>query len=233
MPRRSIRCLLVAMAASPALGSGPPETVAPVGGGSGASEGQALSERLDRIEARLQRLEADPGGRWLADHRAEEVRALVLDVLADAETRASLQRTRPVAGYDEGVFFTTPDRDVYVRLTGQIQHRYVWNRITDEPRDDTRTGFEVRRLKLKVRGHILQYVVNSKEGVGADKEVAQLWLKLIETTAYFLNEILLPNLHGSNAAGQTLEPTADRAAQLADSAFCLQGAPQGHSGNCR
>ena len=49
-----------------------------------------LKSRLERAEARLAELETKQSQSWLEGQRVEEVKRLVREVLADADTRASL-----------------------------------------------------------------------------------------------------------------------------------------------
>ena len=49
------------------------------------------------------------GDNWMTEERAEEVRSLVRDVLADADTRASLLQSGMTAGYDDGFMIGSTD----------------------------------------------------------------------------------------------------------------------------
>ncbi len=55
-----------------------------------AGELEALKAQLQTQQAEIEQLRADRGDTWLNQRRVEEVKALVQEVLADADTRASL-----------------------------------------------------------------------------------------------------------------------------------------------
>ncbi len=134
-----------AQASAAAGGQPPPEA---------ASDGGDMIRQLDRIEARIEQLEVDPDDRWLTDRRSREIRALISDLLADAEARSSLLQRR-TAGWDDDFFIRSADGRFELELSGQLQQRYVWNRLRQPGKDDTRTGFEVRRAKVKLKGYIM------------------------------------------------------------------------------
>lgn len=110
-----------------------------------------LVRQVDEIEARLDRLEAQtPTGR-LAERRAQEIRHLVADVLADAQSRTSLLQEQATAGHGRRFFVASADGRFRAEVSGMIQVRFAYNHQEDGP---TSAGFSVRRLKLYVRGHI-------------------------------------------------------------------------------
>jgi len=119
------------------------------------SEQQELVDRLDRIESRLQSLETNTADRWLSRRRADEIRALVTDILADAQARSALQDTDLTGGWDDGFFLQSADGNFRLEVSGQIQIRYVWNRRRLSGLLDTRAGLEIRRAKVKLDGHLI------------------------------------------------------------------------------
>ena len=50
-----------------------------------------LQQRLDAAEAKIAELSTTQNADWLTEQRADDIRGLVQDVLADADTRASLR----------------------------------------------------------------------------------------------------------------------------------------------
>jgi phosphate-selective porin len=94
---------------------------------------------------------------------SDEVRALVADMLADAETRSSLLQSGGTAGHDGKFFLASPDGAFRMNISGQMQIRYIAN-FRDEgtvgpadpgaPYDDFESGFQNRRMKLVFDGHV-------------------------------------------------------------------------------
>lgn len=87
---------------------------------------------------------------------ADEVRAIVAEMLSDAETRASLATTGATAGYDKGFFLGSADGNFRLNVSGQIQFRYVIDYRNNAPAgtDDFIPGFQTRRTKLIFEGHV-------------------------------------------------------------------------------
>ncbi len=113
---------------------------------------QDQEARIAELEAQVARLRGD---NWLTEERANEVRALVHDVLADADTRASLLQSGMTAGYDNGFMIGSSDGAFSLKINGQTQVRYVWN-IQDDlaGSDSNQAGFEIARAKLAFSGHV-------------------------------------------------------------------------------
>src|SRR4051812_5789090 len=68
-----------------------------------------LAQRLAAAEAKIASMEAATNQNWLTDQRASEIKGLVQDVLADADTRASLLQAGATAGYDNGFIISSTD----------------------------------------------------------------------------------------------------------------------------
>jgi hypothetical protein len=130
----------------------------------------AVGERLEKMEAQLEalrhdgialrrelsQLRAESGEHWLDERRAGEIRALVHDVLADADTRSSLLQDGLMAGWSpgRGFFLTSADNRFLLRIEGQMQVRWVYN-YHDQP-DRHIHGFENTRTRLAFGGHVFQ-----------------------------------------------------------------------------
>jgi hypothetical protein len=114
-----------------------------------------LSEQVSRLQHEIQQLKASARGEeWLTEERAEEIRGLVSDVLADADTRASLLANGVTAGYDDGFFMGSSDGNFRLEIGGQVQFRWVYNTQEMSAEDDHRWGFENRRTKVAFEGHV-------------------------------------------------------------------------------
>lgn len=94
----------------------------------------------------------------------DEVRALVAEMLADAQSRSSLLQSSATAGHDGHFFLSSADGDFKLNITGQVQFRYLLNFRDEAPGiDDFTPGFQTRRTKLKFSGQVFQdifYKVN-------------------------------------------------------------------------
>lgn len=116
-------------------------------------ENAAMRDQMDTLRAQV---EHD----WITERRAEEIRQIVYDTLADADTRASLLQSGMTAGWADGFFLASSDGRFRLNLGGQMQVRWVYN-FHDEP-DRHRHGFELTRTKLAFSGHVfsrdLQYM---------------------------------------------------------------------------
>lgn len=118
----------------------------------------AMEARLADLERQIAAAEATSidGASWLTTERAGEIRSLVQDVLADADTRASLLQSGMNAGWNKGFFIASADGNFRLKIAGQLQVRYVYNWQDDEGSSDTnRQSFDVRRAKLMFSGHVV------------------------------------------------------------------------------
>lgn len=110
----------------------------------------------------IKQLREQGGEAWLTEQRAEQVRGIVRDVLADSSTRSSMAGDGAVAGYDRNFFLASADGNFRLNIEGQIQTRFAFNYQPDEAlrdggADDQRQneyGFEMRRVKLNFFGHM-------------------------------------------------------------------------------
>lgn len=150
--------------------------------------------RLAVQEAELSTLRADANEGWLNERRAEEVKSLIHEVLADAETRTSMIDTVFLGGHQGSNFMLRSEDGGYLlKIAGMVQFRYMLstsddaatgtppaNPLTDL--DDTRAGFEMRRARIIAKGHIIdpswQYLVllQVNRGTG-DLELLDSWVK--------------------------------------------------------
>lgn len=128
---------------------------------------EALRNRLERLEqdnAELRKevtdLRGNQDNNWLNQRRAEEIKALVQEVLSDADTRASLLAGGATAGHENGIFYlASPDGNFLLQIGGLIQTRYTWNHRETAPAgndqlDDDESGFVLPRVRLEVSGYI-------------------------------------------------------------------------------
>ncbi len=119
---------------------------------------QQMSAELKALKAELAQLKAQQNETWLTERRAEEVKTLVRDVLADAETRSSLMDSAVTAGHNgENFFIASEDGSFLFVPHGYMQARYIANfRSADDGSntDEGEAGFEITRAKFQGKGHI-------------------------------------------------------------------------------
>jgi hypothetical protein len=135
----------------------------------------ALRTRVADLEARLAQVERPEA--WLTEQRAAQIRTLVQDVLADADSRANLADAGLTAGWDKGFYIASPDGKYKLKIGGQIQQRFVYNHQDDSPTDDNRSGFEVRRAKLILSGNAVDPTWSFDVQLAADRTSGNVQLE--------------------------------------------------------
>jgi hypothetical protein len=133
--------------------------------------------RIAALEKAVSDLMREKGESWLTQERSNEIRAVVQDVLNDADTRASLQTSAATSGYKDGFFIASPDGNFKLVINGENQVRWSYNWLSDRamansvntlnvpPQPQTNFnqsgiakaayGFELRRVKLGFSGHVI------------------------------------------------------------------------------
>ena len=91
--------------------------------GSTEANNDALAQ-INELRAEIASLKAQNGENWLTEQRAAEIKGLVQDVLADADTRASLQGGGSTAGYDNGFFIASSDGNFRLNINGGASIRW-------------------------------------------------------------------------------------------------------------
>ncbi len=121
------------------------------------SEVQQLRDRVAQLENKVSEMAAREGEQWLTEQRADEIRSVVQETLADADARASLADSGATAGWEKGkgFFISSADGNYLLKIGGQLQVRFVYNHQNDSPTDDnSEYGFEIRRAKLFFSGNL-------------------------------------------------------------------------------
>jgi len=127
-----------------------------------------MSEMESRHQNEMAALRAEYGDRWLIEQRAEEIRALVRDVISDAQSRANLKVQGATAGWDNHFFLASEDGKFKMQFRAQVQARWA---LTDQnmgsaagaatgspsqpTSSDNTWGFEFRRMKLDFSGYLI------------------------------------------------------------------------------
>ncbi len=114
---------------------------------------EQLIKEVNALKAELRELRANQSDARMSEAYANEVRALVREVLADAETRDAMSGSALTAGHDGKFFLASSDNKFRLNIEGQIQFRYIAG-FADGGSDEGETGFAIRRSKLKFSGHV-------------------------------------------------------------------------------
>jgi phosphate-selective porin OprO/OprP len=139
----------------------------------------AQQRQIQSQSTEIEELRGQVPAEWLTEQRANEIRGLVADVLADADTRASLLQGGAIAGHDGKAFFIgSADGNFLLKVGGQIQPRYIAN-IRDQtddvlapPIDEHEFGFQLRRVKLWFDGHVGSPKLTYRVQLAADRDTS-------------------------------------------------------------
>ena len=96
----------------------------------------AMSQ-IAELKKEIAELKSQNSDKWLTEQRAEEIRGVVQDVLADADTRSSLQAAAATSGYNNGFFISSPDGNFKMQLNGQVQTRWAYSWLSSRDMDAT------------------------------------------------------------------------------------------------
>jgi len=119
-----------------------------------------VDARISALEQEIASLKAEAGSNWLNDERAEEIRALVSEVMGDASNRTSLLAGGGHAGWDNGFYLSNDDGSFTLHVHGLAQFRAMYNsrdgRDTDSgpSLDSSIFGFENSRTRLDFSGNL-------------------------------------------------------------------------------
>ena len=135
--------------------------VAPLAADASTSvESSDVAGQIAELREEITQLKQENNEGWLTEQRSAEIRGVVQDVLADADTRASFQDSAATAGWKKGFFLASPDGNFSLKVSGQLQVRYVLNSRKGDQKlgpfnpPNTQWGFENRRTKLSFSGNV-------------------------------------------------------------------------------
>ncbi|MFM7809648.1 MAG: hypothetical protein ACKPEA_17240, partial [Planctomycetota bacterium] len=141
----------------------------------------SLERKNQALETQVTELKAIEGEKWLSQERADQIRGIVADVLADSEQRASLRQDAMTAGWNDGFFLASPDGRFKLSVSGLIQPRFMWSHVRisqvnvaaqtqstpyyiPDPIED-RFGFDSNYNELVFKGHVfspsVEYMVRT------------------------------------------------------------------------
>lgn len=138
---------------------------------------QDLSSEVAQLRAEVAQLRADRGESWLNQRRTEEIKALVHEVLADADTRASLAGGGITAGHNGKKFFLADeDGKFLMNIAGRIQVRYI-HALDNDSMDNDDSGFQIRRMKFQFDGYVTSPKFTYKVVIATNRDTALAYLE--------------------------------------------------------
>jgi hypothetical protein len=117
--------------------------------------------QINQLKAEIASLKAAQGDQWLTEQRAEQIRGVVQDVLADSSTRSSFQGAAATSGYDNGFFLSSADGNFKLKVNALEQVRFTWGNgygATGNGPDaeaNNQWGFENRRTQVFFSGNVV------------------------------------------------------------------------------
>jgi hypothetical protein len=133
--------------------------------GAASAQGTDAMSEIAQLKAEVATLKSQNGDKWLTEERAAEIKSLVKDVLADSETRTSLQGSGATSGYNNGFFISSADGNFKLNLSLLAQARFTWNyqpgeNISPDSTNGTGDGvstwaFENRRTQMAFSGNVV------------------------------------------------------------------------------
>ena len=117
--------------------------------------------QINQLKAEIAGLKAAQGDQWLTEQRAEQIRGVVQDVLADSSTRSSFQGAAATSGYDNGFFLSSADGNFKLKINALEQVRFTWGNgygATNGGPDgesNNQWGFENRRTQVFFSGNVV------------------------------------------------------------------------------
>ena len=137
--------------------------------------------QISELKAEIAALKGNQGEQWLTEQRADQIRGVVQDVLADSNTRSSFQQAGgATAGYNNGFFISSADGNYSLKINALEQVRFVWNntytnsqanRDDDTANKDENTwGFENRRTQAFFSGNVVDPSWKYLVGIAYDSQ---------------------------------------------------------------
>jgi len=131
-------------------------TLAIGGAAFGADQNNEFAAEIANLKAQIAEMKASQGDAWLTEQRATEIRGIVTDVLADADTRSSLQGSGAGAGYNGGFFLSSADGNYSMKINVLEKVRWTFNNRNDATDGEDQTwGFENKRTRMTFGGNMV------------------------------------------------------------------------------
>ena len=127
---------------------------------------------LQALKARVANLEAKQTENWLNDERTSQIKAIVADCIADARKREQFLDADFSAGYNNGFYIASADKNYKLQINGYAQFRYTYEHaevrnaraFSTVPSAGDVNGFDFRRARLYFSGNVfspdIQYMLS-------------------------------------------------------------------------
>lgn len=126
--RLMLSALAVQLALATATWAGTPTTsTAPAAAGATATQSDTvaqLQKEIESLKAAVNTLKAHEDSAWMAKQRAAEVRAIVESTLQKSKKESQYLDNPIQAGYDNGFFIQTANKNFSFHFNGYFQYRY-------------------------------------------------------------------------------------------------------------
>ena len=133
--------------------------------------------QISELKAEIAALKGNQGEQWLTEQRADQIRGVVQDVLADSNTRSSFQQAGgATAGYNNGFFISSADGNYSLKINALEQVRFVWNNTYQnksdgvDGNDANQWGFENRRTQAFFSGNVVDPSWKYLVGIAYDSQ---------------------------------------------------------------
>jgi hypothetical protein len=136
--------------------------------------------QINQLKAEIAAMKAAQGDQWLTEQRAEQIRGVVQDVLADSSTRSSFQQAGgATSGYDNGFFLSSADGNYKLKINALEQVRFTWGNGYGAPAStgggdnpsNNQWGFENRRTQVFFSGNVVDPSWKYLVGMAYDSQV--------------------------------------------------------------
>ncbi len=173
------------------------------------AEIQALQVQVKTLQSNGQHLQA-------SEESAAQVRQIVKQVLADAKTRSQYMGNALEAGYNNGFFIQSANKDFNLTINGYLQYRYTYAQA-QRGSNATATGgqipsssignsngFDARRARLILSGYAFKHIIYSisgdfasGSGLGNSFQILDTWIGYEFNPGFMLRtgSMLVPFTH--------------------------------------
>lgn len=166
------------------------------------SELDAMKAELAAMRAELSQIKGGSSAQATADLQAATDAAML-----DAQSRINYQAEEMTAGHNgKNFFLESADGGFSLALSGQAQVRYIYNNRSNAPGTgiddgDNLSGFQLRRTKVKGKGHIADPKINYAFSFASNRDSNNTGLEVLTVGYSFDNGVKL-------TAGRTKSPFA-------------------------